>query len=176
MKPESENLESYSSDTEPLIDISRVFENISEQGVFDVSLFESGNAAPPEIVVARALQNESGLFGYIGIWDGKKYKGIGYSLEPKTNIPLKGYIPHGLDKFKKWDSTKLKKTLRLYSVPNFTNVLIHVGNTQEDTRGCILAGYDVDNINKPTRLKTSRKAVDFLYGKFPSGNIAVGWM
>jgi hypothetical protein len=132
--------------------------------------------AEPNLLVARAGLNEHGLWGYICKVENGKWKSFGYTLEPTKNVPEKGYIPHGVYKFKRWDSTKLKKTLRLYSVANFTNVLVHVGNTKSDTRGCILAAKTVDNIKKPTRLVSSRVITDYLYDNFSQGHIVVGWL
>ena len=111
----------------------------------------------PNLLVARAGLNEHGLWGYVCKIENGKWKSFGYTLEPTKNIPEKGYIPHGVYKFKRWDSSKLKKTLRLYSVPNFTNVLVH-------------------NIKKPTRLVSSRAITDYLYDNFSQGHIVVGWL
>lgn len=46
-----------------------------------------------------------------------------------------------------------KGMLELQDVPNFTYILIHCGNTEEDTAGCLLVGYD------PKREKGNNYAV-----------------
>ena len=43
--------------------------------------------------------------------------------------------------------------LELQEVPNFTHILVHCGNTEQDTAGCLLLGYD------PKRLKGGEYAV-----------------
>jgi hypothetical protein len=122
--------------------------------------------------VGRAGQNAYGTWGYLNIWDGSKWIVKGWTLEPRSNVG-KGPIPIGDYSFDRWVSSHLGKTLRLYNVPGFTDILIHVGNTQGDTAGCILAAYSVDNASAPTRLVTSRPCVDWLYDTYPSGMVRV---
>lgn len=168
----SENPKSISGDLEAPISPKEAEDSLNS----DLVNIE-GLDTKPDLVVGRVVHNSNGLFGYIFVRkSGGKYKAIGYTLEPPKNIPLKGYIPAGIYKFKRWDSPKLKKTLRLYSVPNFTNVLIHVGNSKDDTRGCILAGYKIVTAKKPRRIAVSRNMTNYLYDTYSSGRVAVGWI
>lgn len=135
-------------------------------------------AAPPEslagnlVGVGRAGSNAHGTWGWLSTWNGKTWDSRGRTLEPRPGAG-KGPIPIGRYSFTRWMSPKLGKTLRLYNVPGFSDILIHVGNTQGDTVGCILAGRQVDNSSKPTRLVDSRRIVDWLYDNYPSGTIWV---
>lgn len=122
--------------------------------------------------VVREGQNAHGLWGYIFTWDGKQWVHQGYTLEPRSNVG-KGPIPLGDYRFNRWMSPKLGKTIRLHNVPGFTDILIHVGNTQSDTQGCILAAKNVDRLQDPTRLVNSRALTDWLYDTHADGTVLV---
>lgn len=60
---------------------------------------------------------------------------------PGVKIPGRTAIPAGKYKIKLTESLRFKKLMpRLENVPGFTGVLIHAGNTAEDSGGCILVG------------------------------------
>lgn len=65
----------------------------------------------------------------------------------KTAIPIGEYnitlnIVSPRFKDRQWAKFCNGKLPRLINVPGFEGVLIHVGNTPEDTLGCILVGYN----------------------------------
>jgi hypothetical protein len=113
--------------------------------------------------VVRNGRNAHGTWGKLLVWTGAGWVKKGYTLEPPFAISTKGPIPLGRYRFKPWRSKKLGKTLRLQNVPGFTDILIHVGNTKEDTHGCILVAKNVDDETEPTRLVNSRVLTDWLY-------------
>lgn len=63
------------------------------------------------------------------------------NLEVEDKIPGNTAIPEGRYKVIVNVSPKFKRELpRLVDVPGFSGILIHRGNTSEDTSGCILVG------------------------------------
>ena len=65
----------------------------------------------------------------------------------KTAIPIGEYditldIVSNKFKNRQWAKFCNGKLPRLINVPGFEGILIHVGNTPEDTLGCILVGYN----------------------------------
>ena len=75
----------------------------------------------------------------------------------KDKVPGETAIPEGTYKVTLEMSPRFKRILpRLHNVPFFDGVLIHRGNTAEDTHGCILVG---DNRAKGTVLDSAKTEV-----------------
>lgn len=55
--------------------------------------------------------------------------------------------------------------LQVMCVPNFEHVLIHIGNTDDDTSGCLLVGSGCDTRKGNMYVSTSSKAYKDLYEK-----------
>ena len=106
--------------------------------------------------------------------DKEKAKQIGYTLEPRPTKG-KGPIPLGTYKYSRWMSKRLKKTLRLYDVKGFSDILVHVGNKERDTVGCILVGKKLKETRDvgPQALLNSRTLIDWLYDNCHEGTIKV---
>jgi len=75
-------------------------------------------------------------------------------------IPGKTAIPYGRYEVILNHSPKFGRIMpRLLNVPNFDGILIHKGNTENDTSGCILVGYTLDN----DHIEDSKDAFDDLF-------------
>ena len=82
-------------------------------------------------------------------------------------------IPKGIYKVTLTASTRFKRILpRLHDVPEFTGVLIHRGNTIDDTSGCILVG---ENKKKGMVLNSTKYEVELvtILTKSNSKNITI---
>lgn len=67
-----------------------------------------------------------------------------------------------------------KGMLEIENVPNFTDILIHIGNTDEDTAGCLLVGDKTNNNNITSgQIMDSKKAYQRIYPKIANA-IAAG--
>ena len=67
--------------------------------------------------------------------------------------------------------------LHLLDVPNFKYVLIHVGNTEDDTAGCILVGEQADLIGERRKILRSVAAYRSIYPRLAkvakSGSLSI---
>lgn len=90
-------------------------------------------------------------------------------LKNETRIP-EGIYDVGFNKAET-DMTKsyrvdrpwFKYHLHIKNVPNYTSVYIHVGNTNEDTAGCLLVADSITANNIETTIYNSREAFKRLY-------------
>ena len=100
-----------------------------------------------ELTLTRILKHKSFTQGTLSI-EGEPFC---VTLEPgRTPIP-EGRYPLLVTRSPKFDNQWLPLLLH---VPGFTGIRIHAGNTAEDTAGCILTGFTLDN--HPGRLFDSR--------------------
>lgn len=97
----------------------------------------------------RTSYNEDGTFGMLYIDD----EFLCYTMEPedKGNKKNISCIPLGEYVCKRIRSHKFGNTFEVTDVPNRSAILIHSGNTEDDTRGCLILGDVVgldENKNK----------------------------
>lgn len=74
------------------------------------------------------------------IYDGKKFICNTLELPWLNNQKLVSCIPDGEYRIAVVKSAKFGTCVHILGVPNRTGILIHAGNTIEDTKGCILVG------------------------------------
>lgn len=84
-------------------------------------------------------------------------KAVYFTLEPESNL-----LPEGSYNVEEYDSPKNGKCLLLWNtdIPKSRGFEIHVGNSLQDTRGCILVGNSCD-LEKRT-IGNSKKALQQL--------------
>ena len=86
----------------------------------------------------RIEESAAGTFGVLRI-EGKAFC---VTLEPQDKLNRRNIsnIPPGKYICRKVTSPRFGKTFEVLKVPNRSHILFHAGNTQHDTRGCILLG------------------------------------
>jgi hypothetical protein len=96
------------------------------------------------ITLKRTHYTKFGVFGVMSspdIQDGAPFL---LTLEDPDNHnkPGESCIPKGTYKVEPYNGTKYKGVYHVMNVPGRSAILIHWGNTHEDTRGCILVGSE----------------------------------
>lgn len=133
-----------------------------------------GRILPMKITVNRIASNSDATLSYIYIDD--KFECFGLEDEyreekiaSETRIP-EGTYDIGVRKEGGFSARYFKKfnfhagMLQVLDVPNFEYILIHIGNTEKDTAGCLLVGAGA-NTNKELTISSSRIAYEQLYKK-----------
>lgn len=95
------------------------------------------------LVLQRIILNPNQTYGVLYKKEGTMYsKPLFVTLEDpeKGNIQNESCIPAGEYLCHKVLSPKFGETFEVYNVNNRTNILFHTGNTNENTKGCILLG------------------------------------
>lgn len=83
------------------------------------------------------------------------------------NIQQESCIPAGAYKVKAYSGTKYKNVWQVYGVPNRSAILIHWGNTERDTVGCILVGRSFATFGDRRGVESSAKTIEMLRGLLP---------
>ena len=81
-----------------------------------------------------------------------------YTLEnPLRETDKDNRIPSGVYQCVPYSGTKYKDVYHVKDVPNRSSILIHWGNTEKDTLGCILLGNKIGKIgDMPAVLESKR--------------------
>ncbi len=92
----------------------------------------------PKITLHRVASTDKGTFGVL-VRDGIP---LCVTCEDPDNNNAKNIscIPKGIYRCKPFSGTRFKNVWEITKVPNRTTVLIHEGNTINNTEGCILVG------------------------------------
>lgn len=110
--------------------------------------------------LARFLDCAHGNFGLL-VLHGDTEDHVLFTCEDdwRTNQPNVSCIPPGVYALKRVQSPKFGNTFEITGVPGRSRILLHAGNTEEDTEGCVLVGLslgvksvrDEDNAGLPAK-------------------------
>ena len=104
------------------------------------------------IRLRRLFEKERATIGMLSFVDGLELRTECFTLEDARSLVEKGCIPTGAyelhlrpfggvyERYRKRYEFNAPGMLWLQNVHGFEDVLIHCGNTDKDTRGCILVG------------------------------------
>lgn len=114
-----------------------------------------------EVVLIRFDAKIDGLFGRIVI-DNKR---VFHTLEnSKLDIPAGHYVCRFVNSYKFGDGdNETSDVYEVMDVEDRTHILIHVGNTEVDTTGCICLGMKRGVLNTRNAVIDSRKAINLFH-------------
>ena len=119
-----------------------------------------------EIELQRLTHSNNQVLGKLTV-NGSRYDTL--ELPWKNNAPRVSCIPAGRYEVVKRNSPKYGDHFHVLNVPNRSYILIHHGNYNRDTLGCILVGIGVKDINGDGELDVvnSRAAMKELNAALP---------
>lgn len=118
-----------------------------------------------KLILERDTTNDDGTFGRL-IRAGKP---IAYTCEDPwlNNAVGESCIPKGVYLCIPHDGTLYKGVWRLKGVPGRKDILIHNGNTEDNTRGCILVGDSLGVVNGKPAVLNSKAVLKKLKQELP---------
>lgn len=124
------------------------------------------------IKIVRVLHSDNGTFGVF--LDGDTPLCLTCEDPWKDNHPMVSCIPEGKYKFTKYSSPRFNDVWILENVPGRSMILIHSGNTIDDTHGCILVGERFGSLGTLPAVLQSKEALQMLRSKLPDeGDIEI---
>lgn len=116
------------------------------------------------ITLKRKVSKDDGTFGVMSL-DGKK---IAVTCEDPWNQNAKGKscIPPGRYRCARFSGKKYKNVWEVRDVPGRSAILIHNGNTIDDTQGCILVGKSFSMLAGKASITDSRLTLEQLRNIF----------
>ena len=114
-----------------------------------------------KLKIIRAFHSEKAILGMLKV-EGIDHQPI-FTLENPLRATLEdSAIPNGKYKCKPHSGTKYQNVWEVCNVPGRSAILIHWGNTEKDTRGCILVGLEAGMLISDPAVKSSKLAVELL--------------
>ncbi len=130
---------------------------------------------PMELTLTRTQRFPSCTLGTLQIAGLRNYRfdtleprAINWARDPK--IAGQTAIPTGRYRIRfRWSERYQRLMPFLTDVPHFEGIMLHTGNTVDDTEGCILIGQADGSL---PRLKNSRLVFTCLYGMLKEANVS----
>jgi hypothetical protein len=119
-----------------------------------------------KIILRRISTNlQSGTFGVLVV----NNEPMCVTLEESwlDNIPQESCIPAGSYECRKYSGTKYKNVWQVYGVPKRSAILIHWGNTERNTSGCILVGKYFAQFGEQKGVEDSKVTFEMLRRELP---------
>ncbi len=104
----------------------------------------------------RIERSKDGVFGVLTL-NGQL---VCWTLERPwlNNAPNVSCIPPDIYVCNRIDSPKFKETFEVFNVPGRSHILFHIGNTIDDSLGCILPGSEIGEVKGKRGVLESGKA------------------
>lgn len=113
-----------------------------------------------QVKLTRSTHLSQATIGVLEIldeWGEVVVSGRFFTLEnPKRETSKDDRIPAGTYQCVPFSGMKYKNVYHVLNVPNRSHILLHWGNTEKDTEGCILLGNRVGEINGQPAVLDSR--------------------
>ena len=110
------------------------------------------------VTLTRGFQTKDVTLGILRI-QGEDHQPI-FSLEnPLRGTTVDSCIPAGIYRCGPYSSKKYPNAYQIHDVPGRTYILIHAGNSEKDTTGCVLLGLGFAPLGSTTVLTQSRAAI-----------------
>ena len=106
-------------------------------------------------ILKRIAANVDGTFGVL--IDGEVPFAVTLEREWLGNQPEVSCIPVGVYTCKRVASPRFGDTFEVTGVPGRSHILFHSGNTEDDSKGCILVAEQFGSINGKTAVQVSRE-------------------
>jgi hypothetical protein len=102
------------------------------------------------IKIKRQPSQETQTLGNFTLFvdDTKVYKGVTLELPWRENRRQISCIPAGTYDLELWQSKRFGNCLHVMNVPGRDAILIHTGNYDHNTHGCILVGKQFTDLDK----------------------------
>lgn len=110
-----------------------------------------------QLKLVRCFNCDDATFGVLAIDNRPMFT----TLEDawRNNERMVSCIPEGKYIIVRHKSPKFGECFLVKDVPNRSDILIHAGNTDADTHGCILLGMTYGTVGKKAAILSSRTAV-----------------